>query len=425
MTAAIQFENLSKVYHIGARQSGDYFTLRESLMQAAAAPWRRLLSFLGTGPVRERASETHWALRNVSFAVQPGEVIGIIGRNGAGKSTLLKILSQITEPSSGRIVCRGRVGSLLEVGTGFHHELSGRENIYLNGAILGMSRREINRKFDDMVAFADIGTFLDTPVKHYSSGMYVRLAFAVASHLEPEILVVDEVLAVGDAAFQKKCLGKMDEVSRSGRTVLFVSHSMAAIQNLCSRVAVLEQGQVVFTGDCASGINNYLSRCGEPSGGAVDLSRHPQRRPGARATLRRLCLRNGAGQLTDQFSCGEPIAFELLVDPTDETAHLHFGVIVEDAFGTKLCTIGSYLSDSVLPPLLGPSRVIGRLDHLDLAPGRYAISLIAGPIGKVNTEVIDQAAWFDVIEADFYGNGRLPEAHRGRFLTRSRWEVVG
>ncbi len=255
--------------------------------------------------------------------------------------------------------------------------------------------------------------------------MYVRLAFAVASHLEPEILVVDEVLAVGDAAFQKKCLGKMDEVSRSGRTVLFVSHSMAAIQNLCGRVAVLEQGQLVFTGDCAAGINHYLSRCGEPSGGDIDLSQHPQRRPGGQAALRRLCLRNAGGKLTDQFACGEPIAVELLVDPTDETAHLHFGVIVEDAFGTKLFTIGSYLSDSALPPLLGPSRVIGRLDHLDLAPGRYALSLIAGPIGKVNTEVIDQAAWFDVTETDFYGNGRLPEAHRGRFLVRSRWNVVG
>jgi lipopolysaccharide transport system ATP-binding protein len=288
-----------------------------------------------------------------------------------------------------------------------------------------MSRREIARKFDDIVAFAEIGAFLDTPVKHYSSGMYVRLAFAVASHLEPEILVVDEVLAVGDAAFQKKCLGKMDEVSRSGRTVLFVSHSMAAIQNLCSRVAVLEQGRLVFTGDCAAGIEHYLSRCGEPSGGEVDLGGHSQRRPGVKPALQRLCLRNGAGQIADQFPCGEPITFELLVDPAGMTAHLHFGVIVEDAFGTKLFTVGSYLSDSALPPLLGPSRVVGRLDHLDLAPGRYALSLIAGPIGKVNTEVIDQAAWFDVIETDFYGNGRLPEAHRGRFLVRSDWEVVG
>ena len=204
------------------------------------------------------ATEDFWALRDVSFEVAPGEVVGIIGRNGAGKSTLLKILSRITEPTTGRVTLDGRVASLLEVGTGFHPELTGRENIFLNGAILGMTRAEIRRKFDEIVAFAEVERFLDTPVKRYSSGMYVRLAFAVAAHLEPEILVVDEVLAVGDAEFQKKCLGKMHEVSRGGRTVLFVSHNMAAVQALCSRAIWLERGEVAASGPASAVVAQYL-----------------------------------------------------------------------------------------------------------------------------------------------------------------------
>src|SRR3954452_12188805 len=229
---AIRVENLSKLYRIGARQE-PYRTLRDTLAGAATAPFRRVRSAFQRNAATSEQSNDFWALKNVSFEVKRGEVIGIIGRNGAGKSTLLKILSRITEPTEGRLTLRGRVASLLEVGTGFHAELTGRENIFLNGAILGMSRQEVRRKFDEIVAFAEVERFLDTPVKRYSSGMYVRLAFAVAAHLEPEILIVDEVLAVGDAEFQKKCLGKIDDVAhRQGRTVLFVSHNMAAIQNL-------------------------------------------------------------------------------------------------------------------------------------------------------------------------------------------------
>src|SRR5256714_11108201 len=231
MQPAIRVDSLSKLYRVGARQHG-YKTLRETIVDTCTAPWRRIRqSFVPRTEANETGvrlvGENFWALKDVSFEVQPGEVVGIIGRNGAGKSTLLKILSRITEPTSGRVELRGRVGSLLEVGTGFHPELTGRENIYMNGSILGMSRREIARKFDEIVAFAEVERFLDTSVKRYSSGMYVRLAFAVAAHLDPEILVVDEVLAVGDAEFQKKCLGKMDEVAHEkGRTVLFVSHNM-------------------------------------------------------------------------------------------------------------------------------------------------------------------------------------------------------
>ena len=249
----IQVENLSKQYRIGAREEA-YSTFRESLTGAIKAPFQRLRRN-GSTP-----DDTVWALKDVSFEVQPGEVVGIIGRNGAGKSTLLKVLSRITEPTTGSIKLYGRVASLLEVGTGFHPELTGRENIYLNGAILGMARTDIARQFDAIVDFAEVEKFIDTPVKRYSSGMYLRLAFAVAAHLEPEILVVDEVLAVGDAVFQKKCLGKMGDVAKEGRTVLFVSHNMTAVQTLCSKAIQLKHGEVQHSGTTNQVINNYLTR---------------------------------------------------------------------------------------------------------------------------------------------------------------------
>jgi lipopolysaccharide transport system ATP-binding protein len=253
---AIRVENLSKQYRIGGPQAR-YKTIRESLTDAVQAPFRRLSSVV-RGQSSAVSKDTIWALRDVSFEVKQGEVVGIIGRNGSGKTTLLKILSRITEPTEGYAEIHGRVGSLLEVGTGFHPELTGRENITLNGAILGMKRAEIDRKFDEIVAFAEIEKFMDTPVKHYSSGMYVRLAFAVAAHLEPEILLVDEVLAVGDAAFQKKCLGKMGAVAREGRTVLFVSHSMIAVRNLCPRSILLRDGQMFQEGDTSAVTEAYL-----------------------------------------------------------------------------------------------------------------------------------------------------------------------
>ena len=254
MRGIVECERLGKQYQIRhQRERQSYVALRDVLAGAFTAPFRR--AHRDAGPP---AREAFWALRDVSFELAAGDVLGIVGRNGAGKSTLLKVLSRITEPTEGRLVLRGRVASLLEVGTGFHPELTGRENIFLNGAILGMTRAEIVRKFDEIVAFAEVERFLDTPVKRYSSGMYVRLAFAVAAHLEPEILVVDEVLAVGDAEFQRKCIGKMRDVSRGGRTVLFVSHNMAAIQALCSRVVVLHAGRKVADGDPAASIASYL-----------------------------------------------------------------------------------------------------------------------------------------------------------------------
>ena len=260
--AVIKVENLAKRYLVGHRsaQGERYTTLRDVIVREARNFTRRAIDGLrGRQIVQGDEVEEFWALKDVSFEVRPGEVIGIIGRNGAGKSTLLKILSRITEPTVGRVRLRGRVASLLEVGTGFHPELTGRENIFLNGCILGMKRQEIRRKFDEIVAFAEVEKFLDTPVKHYSSGMYVRLAFAVAAHLEPEILVIDEVLAVGDATFQQKALAKLDGVVGSGRTVLFVSHNMTAVQSLCSRVIHIESGQVKSQGDPITEVRNYLS----------------------------------------------------------------------------------------------------------------------------------------------------------------------
>jgi lipopolysaccharide transport system ATP-binding protein len=254
---AIRVENVSKCYRIGVRNA--HRTLREALVDSAKRSVQGI-RMLVHGRNGHQPEDTFWALKNVSFEVKQGEVLGIIGRNGAGKSTLLKLLSRITEPTEGRIEGYGRVGSLLEVGTGFHPELTGRENIYLNGAILGMKKAEIDRKFDEIVAFAEIEQFLDTPVKRYSSGMYVRLAFAVAAHLEPEILIVDEVLAVGDAAFQKKCLGKMDAVAQSGRTVLFVSHNMAAVEDLCSRALWLHRGRIEDEGAAGKIVSRYLQR---------------------------------------------------------------------------------------------------------------------------------------------------------------------
>lgn len=309
---AIRVSGVSKQYHIGALQGKyKYRTFRDTLSSALSAPFQRMGKLLRGQPAggAER-TETIWALKDISFEVKHGELVGIIGRNGAGKSTLLKILSRITEPTAGYADIYGRVGSLLEVGTGFHPELTGRENIYLNGAVLGMKRVEIERKFDEIVEFSEVARFIDTPVKHYSSGMYLRLAFAVAAHLEPEILIVDEVLAVGDARFQKKCLNKMQDVGKEGRTVLFVSHNMQAITRLCDRTILLEDGQVKIDGPSHKVVSTYLN-----TGLGTQALRKwddPKTAPGGEvARLRWVRVRTEEGEVTDSMDIRRPVAMEM------------------------------------------------------------------------------------------------------------------
>src|SRR5215468_7575684 len=320
MKPIIKVSDVSKRYRIQA-QANSYQTLRDTITEMARAPLRNL---------RQRwngASETIWALKDVNFEVAPGEVLGIVGRNVAGTSTLLKILSSITEPTAGKVELYGRVGSLLEVGTGFHPELSGRENLFLNGAILGMKRTEIARKLDEIVAFAEIEKFLDTPVKFYSSGMYMRLAFAVAAHLEPEILLVDEVLAVGDAQFQKKCLGKMGEVARGGRTILFVSHNMVAVQSLCKQGIWLDQGRIVHQGTAIEVVANYFNPSADMSAVSEEIWQAPETAPGNDIIrLHRIRVRpqNGSSEL---LTLETPIAIDIefwnLLPETQLHATLH------------------------------------------------------------------------------------------------------
>jgi lipopolysaccharide transport system ATP-binding protein len=310
----ISVEGLGKKYRLRQQSAARYSAMRDVIAGFLRGPRRRAIA--GDG-----GQQDFWALQDVSFSIVPGEVTGIIGRNGAGKSTLLKILSQIVEPSTGSVRLEGRIASLLEVGTGFHPELSGRENVFLNGAILGMGRREIVRKFDEIVAFAEVERFLDTPVKHYSSGMYVRLAFAVAAHLEPEILVIDEVLAVGDADFQKKCLGKMEDVSKGGRTVLFVSHNMAAVSALCSRGIVLEKGRVAFDGGVDEALALYSSSSSK------DLASAP-RDPGAPRIL--------SVRVDDKAAVNGAIRLVLNFESESELAQPHLGVVVSASNGVPV-----------------------------------------------------------------------------------------
>lgn len=321
MNAIIKVENISKLYKIGAKES--YGSLRDEIMQTITAPFRRLKP--NTSNLTPDTDTNLWALKDVSFEVNEGEVIGIIGRNGAGKSTLLKIFSRITEPTSGRVVMRGRVASLLEVGTGFHPELTGRENIFLNGSLLGMTNAEIKSKFDDIVAFSEIEKFLDTPVKRYSSGMYVRLAFAVAAHLEPEILIIDEILAVGDTEFQKKCMGKMEDVGREGRTVLFVSHNMAAVERLCNRAILLHNGKIASDNSASRVISDYL-RAGVMEFGERVWSNIGMAPGDDVVRLRAVRAFNRKGQVTSEFKVSEPFYLEI------EFLVLQSGILLDAGF---------------------------------------------------------------------------------------------
>jgi lipopolysaccharide transport system ATP-binding protein len=335
---AIRIDRLGKKFRIGTRRE-PYRTLRDSLGRAVAAPLRRAAA-VWRGHTSETGEDEIWALKEVSFEVGRGDVVGIIGSNGAGKSTLLKILSRITDPSEGRVDLKGRVGSLLEVGTGFHPELTGRENVYLNGAILGMRKTEIDKKFDEIVEFAELTRFLDTAVKHYSSGMYMRLAFAVAAHMETEILLIDEVLAVGDAAFQKKCLGKMDDVARQGRTILFVSHNLLAVQNLCQEVVWLKDGRIAQIGPSEQVVASYLQTSLTPNTGRVWQA--PETAPGNdQIRLHRACVRPVDGTSADPITVRTPFVFEFVYWNLKPCADVYLGIEVFDSKQAMLFGSGS------------------------------------------------------------------------------------
>ena len=375
----IHVSNLGKKYLISPQKADRYGSFRETITRGAVTLGRRLCNRMSVSVSQPTIkSEAFWALQNVGFEIKRGEVIGIIGRNGAGKSTLLKILSRITEPTTGSVKINGRVASLLEVGTGFHPELTGRENIFLNGAILGMRRAEIIKKFDEIVAFAEVEKFLNTPVKRYSSGMYVRLAFAVAAHLEPEILLIDEVLAVGDAQFQNKCLGKMGDVAKEGRTVMFVSHNMAVIQKLCPRALLLKNGTITMDGNVQNVVTNYIDEVyqAEPSIN-VDLIDMP-RRPGFGEQIRISDCKifNSSNNESEQLKFGEQFTVELESKSTMAVNNISFVLGIESLLGVRILTsmseeAGHYFS------LKSGKRVRVRLsiENLMLKPGKYFLTV--------------------------------------------------
>lgn len=394
---AIRVENLGKMYHIGGKQE-KYSTLRDTLVDVAAAPFRKVRGLL-RGESASGLQEEIWALKDVSFEVKHGEVVGIIGRNGAGKSTLLKILSRITEPTTGYADVYGRVGALLEVGTGFHPELTGRENVYLNGAILGMTRRDIDRKFDEIVDFAGVEKFIDTPVKHYSSGMGLRLGFAVAAHLEPEILVVDEVLAVGDAQFQKKCLNKMSDVAGEGRTVLFVSHNMGAVQSLCPRCIWLNDGSIVEAGETSKVVSDYLNNA--IVGSADQLYENVQTAPGNdRIRVRRMRVMPAEGDPTDPITMVTPLLLEFEywnLKPTYLNLSLHVSTVEGVmAFNTAPVHDVQWLEN---PYPVGLFRSVCHIPGYLLNSGTYKVSALFVEDQARGILRFDDALVFDVAES--------------------------
>lgn len=408
---AIVVRDIAKRYQLGEQEQ--YLALRDALVNAARRVRRR------PDPISHR--DSMWALRDVSFDVAEGEVLGLIGRNGAGKSTLLKVISRITTPTSGQIELRGRVGSLLEVGTGFHPELTGLENVYLNGAILGMTRAEITRKLDEIVAFAEMEPFLSTPVKHYSVGMYMRLAFAVAAHLDTEILIIDEVLAVGDARFQQKCLGKIGEAARSGRTVLFVSHNLEITSQLCDRCLLLDQGEVLGNGRPSDVIHQYLGLSGVRSmpGEQIDLTGRRHEGTG-RAQLRSVTYEGSGGGAPRP---GGALDLELEIEASDSLDVPSVGITVTSESGLLLVNVDTAAMGDTVSLRLGTNVVALSIPALHLAAGRYRVGLrLADPvttrIGSGAIDLVDDA--FHLVLADAAGGDA---AHAGDAIVPARLRV--
>ena len=423
----IKAENIGKMYTIGHKaERGGYTSLRDVLTQNARIFWNKTKDLaMGKFIIQGDTLEEVWALQDVSFEIKRGETVGIIGRNGAGKSTLLKLLSRITEPSTGRVTIKGRVSSLLEVGTGFHPELTGRENIYLNGTIMGMTRVEIKQNFDKIVAFAEIEKYLDTPVKRYSSGMYVRLAFAVAAHLEPEILVVDEVLAVGDVQFQKKCLGKMGDVAKEGRTVLFVSHNMAAISSLCKKSIVLKSGKINFEGNVESGIDHYLNDADHVKGisDLQDKRSKWWKQPKTFSKLLGIETLDQNDKRQSSFKMGSLLKIKVRLEITNEREGIEAGVFFLDNLETIVGLLSS-AAEGFKNIRVGINNLQIDIPEINLMPGQYTLGIWIVCQREVD-DACENAISIDIVSNSFTGNYVDYDRFKGYgSIIRSNWRTV-
>jgi lipopolysaccharide transport system ATP-binding protein len=407
MSTAIKVTGVGKRYELRQEGSHKYAKLSDSLSSIFKA---------------RSTKQEFWALRDLDFEIQQGERVGIIGRNGAGKSTLLKVLSRIVKPTTGRVELRGRIASLLEVGTGFHPELSGRENIFLNGSVLGMSKAEIKSKFDEIVAFSEVETFLDTPVKRYSSGMYVRLAFAVAAHLEPEILIVDEVLAVGDAEFQRKCLGKMRDVAGSGRTVILVSHNMAAVQHLCERAIYLKNGKLVESGPAEQVIATYMRAAQGPA--AANLSDREDRNGNGKVRFTSLALRDSKGNEVSALTCGQEGIIEMKLNNTTKAAvsGLMISVGIDDNLGNRIALLSNEVTGQIANVNGETVHVNISIPRLPMKQGTYGLTLFASTNGEV-ADWIQDAVMMNVDAGDFFNSGKMPPEGQGYMCVDHRFDI--
>ncbi|QSV72548.1 MAG: ABC transporter ATP-binding protein [Aphanizomenon flos-aquae KM1D3_PB] len=417
----IRVENLGKKYIIGHQKQERYTALRDVITNKV----KSIGNLLNPQAKNENpAFEEFWALKDVSFEIKQGDRVGIIGRNGAGKSTLLKILSRITEPTTGSIKIKGRVASLLEVGTGFHPELTGRENIFLNGAILGMGKEEIKRKFDEIVAFAEVEKFLDTPVKRYSSGMYVRLAFAVAAHLEPEILIVDEVLAVGDVQFQKKCLGKMEDVGKEGRTVIFVSHNMAAVEKLCEKGVFFRQGKVIFKGAQIEAINHYLRSVSELTDSS--LTDRLDRQGSGEIRIVKIEIKDDNEKVLDVIKSGQNISIYLYFETKIKNdKKVLAGISFKTSLDNPVFLHHNRLTQNDFDISGDSGAFICRIKNFPLPPSIYKLGYSIMPnYGKDSRyfDSIADAIDVTVVDGDFYGSGEVPPISHGVCLINAMWD---
>ncbi len=420
----ITAEGLSKAYRIGLKRdrSATLTGAAIGLLKSPLENFRRLRR-LNTYSADDNSADTYWALKDVSFEIAEGEVVGIIGRNGAGKSTLLKLLSRITDPTAGRAVLRGRVSSLLEVGTGFHPELTGRENVYLNGTILGMTKREVDRKFDEIVEFSGVEKFLDTPIKRYSSGMTVRLAFAVAAHLEPEILIIDEVLAVGDAEFQKKCLGKMKDVAQGGRTVLFVSHNISAVRALCDSGILLQRGRVMYRGPIEEVMNEYLSAKRDQTA-SRDLS--ATRAISKSPCIQSIRLLNQEGNDATEFQQGCDIVAEVTYRSTADRRITRpaLGVVIKSLAGDPVGGINTYMCGVPLQTQTGGGTIQCTLKAPPLVQGRYSLDIYFDDCGEL-VDMLEDCVEFTSTPGNVYASGQDPRTDVGNVYFGASWSHTG